>query len=162
MLLLFFFFNSWTGTCPHRLLRTGLSPSRSADSGCFPGRSPGSASRSAASPGRTSRGRSDALSVLEPAQRFSCSRRLYLAVSPMSVSAEDGVFTSKTDAGGGQTHPPCVYFRFLVPAAASEGGGRWELWARHRQRRERESVTSSRRNRVPERRERASLLAIVL
>lgn len=71
----------------------------------------GSPSPFPASPRRLSLslGTSEALSVEEPAQRFSCSRRLVLA-SPIYASAEDRVFKNKThtEAAAADTPSMCM------------------------------------------------------
>lgn len=88
---------------PHRLLRSGLVCSLPADSDSSLGWSQSLASEFvapiAASPFHPRLGTAEALSVQEPAQRLSCSRRLVLAVSPMTLSAEDSVFKNKTRTG---------------------------------------------------------------
>lgn len=83
------------------------------DSGWSFGGSSSSASGSPppfpASPRRLSLGTSEALSVEEPAQRFSCSCRLVLA-SPIYASAEDRVFKNKThtEATAADTPSMCM------------------------------------------------------
>lgn len=88
----------------------------------------GSPPASPASPRRLSLGTSDALSVEEPAQRFSCSRRLVLAASPIYLSAEDRVFKNKTHTEPAATDTPSMCMLSLpgclAPGSALCGGGR--------------------------------------
>lgn len=109
---------------PHLRLRMGLLSSLTPDSG---GTASGSLIPSTASPRHLLLGTSDDLSVLEPAQRFSCSRRRVFAKSPINQTAEDGVLKNKTYGGGGRhTLHACAFTSwfllrlYLSPAVSLE------------------------------------------
>lgn len=72
----------WQGTFPHRRLRKGLLSPPPSHSGLLSSAS-GSPDPFSTSPRHLRLATADALSVYEPSQRFSCSRRLVLAESPI-------------------------------------------------------------------------------
>lgn len=68
----------------------------------------GSSATSSASPRHRRRGTAEALSVQEPAQRFSCSRRLVLAESPILYPRRTVMLKIKHTLEGGDTPSMCI------------------------------------------------------